>query len=68
MEIRINPVAPRAVRWLGVPRYLLRPLLTNAARWLTALRPNRRFYYRLECALLLGKIVEAYVQRRNHPG
>jgi len=65
MEIRINPVAPGAVRWLGVPRHMLRALLTNAARWLAALRPNRRFYYRLECALLLGKIVEAYRQRRT---
>jgi glucosyl-dolichyl phosphate glucuronosyltransferase len=60
MEIRIHPVPAGAVRWLGVPRYLLRPLLTNVARWLTAIRPNRRFYYRLECALMLGKIVEAY--------
>jgi glycosyltransferase involved in cell wall biosynthesis len=63
MEIRINPVGPEAVRWLSVPRHLVRGLLMNVARWLTALRSSRRFYYRLECALMLGKIVETYQQR-----
>lgn len=66
MEIRITPVGPEAVRWLGVPRHFVRALLINAARWLTARRSNRRFYYRLECALTLGKIVEAH-QQRPHP-
>jgi len=63
MEIRINPVGLEAVRWLGVPRHLVRALLTNVARWQSTLRSGRRFYYRLECALMLGKIVEAYRQR-----
>jgi GT2 family glycosyltransferase len=63
MEVRINRVGLEAVRWLGVPRHLVRALLINVARWLTALRSSRRFYYRLECALMLGKIVEAYQQR-----
>jgi len=63
MEVRINRVGLEAVRWLGVPRHLVRALLINVARWLTALRSSRRFYYRLECARMLGKIVEAYQQR-----
>jgi glycosyltransferase involved in cell wall biosynthesis len=68
LEVRMNPVGSEAVRWLGIPRHFLRALLTNAARWFTAVSPKRRFYYRLECALLLGKIAEAYEQRRNDPG
>ena len=66
MEIRMFPVPPETVRWLGIPRHMLRGLLANAVRWATAWTPKRRFYHRLECSLLLGKIVESY-QQRAHP-
>ena len=60
MEIRMCPVPPTAVRWFGIPRYLLRRLLVDAMRWVTAFTTRRRFFYRLECALMLGKIAEAW--------
>lgn len=66
MEIRMCPVPPDAVRWFGIPRYMLRGLLANAARWTTA-RTANRFYHRMQCALLVGKIVESYQQRASHP-
>jgi len=63
MDIRMYPVPSSTVRWFGVPRHLLRALLTNAARWMTSMNPKKRFYYRLECVWLVGKIVEAHRQR-----
>jgi glycosyltransferase involved in cell wall biosynthesis len=59
MEIRMQPVPPTAARWFGIPRYLLRPLVVDAILWATACTTKRRFFYRLECALVLGKIAEA---------
>jgi glycosyltransferase involved in cell wall biosynthesis len=65
MEVRMYPVPATAVRWFGIPRYLLRRLLVDAMRWATAWTTKRRFFYRLECALMLGKITEAYLTRRS---
>jgi glucosyl-dolichyl phosphate glucuronosyltransferase len=65
MEVRMYPVPATAVRWFGIPRYLLRPLLVDAMRWATACTTKRRFFYRLECAFMLGKITEAYQTRRS---
>jgi glucosyl-dolichyl phosphate glucuronosyltransferase len=60
MEVRMSSPSAKAVRWFGVPRHLVRALLSNGARWMTSTDRRKRFYYKLECTWLLGKMVEAY--------
>jgi glycosyltransferase involved in cell wall biosynthesis len=47
------------VRYFGVPRHLFRLLARNLILWTTALNPQRRFYYKLQCYLTAGSICEA---------
>jgi glycosyltransferase involved in cell wall biosynthesis len=54
-----------AVLYFGVPRYLFRSLVSDGMRWLTASKPQRRFYYKLQCYQCLGEITEYY---RKHKG
>jgi glycosyltransferase involved in cell wall biosynthesis len=50
---------------LGVPRFLFRKFLTDVAKWLTATRPDRRFYYKLACHRTAGTIAEIYHASRR---
>lgn len=50
----------------GVPIYLLRLAAQSAARWALSLDRQRRFFYRLEFAELLGTIAQCYEIRSSH--
>jgi glycosyltransferase involved in cell wall biosynthesis len=56
---------PSARHILGVPRFLFRKFLTDAEKWLTATRPDRRFYYKLACHRTAGTIAEIYQASRR---
>ena len=43
----------------GVPRYLLRGILTDLIRWLVSIDGKRRFYYKLQFCMTAGYISEA---------
>ena len=51
-----RPGAPTGVRVLGVPRYLFRELLESLVRWMAALEPRRRFYFKLRVWQTAGRI------------
>ena len=51
-----RPGRPEAALIGGVPRYLYRELLTVAVKWLTALSPKRRFFYKLRTWQTTGSI------------
>ena len=53
------------VRVLGVPRHLFRELLGSLARWLTALEPRRRFYFKLKTGQTAGRIRGFRLARRK---
>jgi glycosyltransferase involved in cell wall biosynthesis len=59
------------VFYFGVPRWLYRELLSNAARWLFCLDGTRRFRYRLATYRSIGNIVESHqlsrLKARNQP-
>jgi glycosyltransferase involved in cell wall biosynthesis len=64
--VRVHPdLTSRCVSYYGVPRHLFRSLLTDGARWLMALGPQRRFYHKLQCCQHLGEITEAYRWRNT---
>ena len=60
LEVRREPPPAGVARWWGVPRYLFRDLAGAALRWIPALDPRVRFYYRLECCRHLGQIAESH--------
>src|SRR6185437_4549802 len=52
--VRINGVPSDARRYFGVPRYMLRKLLTSWWSWMTAFGSQPRFHHRLEVLQTLG--------------
>ncbi len=62
-DIRVNGVYP-ATRWKvrGVPLYTLRRICVWTLRWLTAVKPSRRFDCKLNVWRNLGWAIEAYRQ------
>lgn len=46
--------------WFGVPRWLVRELLNNFAKWMFTLPGNRRFHRKLQTYRSLGNVVESY--------
>jgi GT2 family glycosyltransferase len=58
--IREWGVPETAVRYFGVPRYLLRSLAEEVLHWLFTFNPQRRFYYKLQVWQRLGEICEAH--------
>ena len=64
-SMRMQGAPPGAVRYFGVPRYLVRSLLEDALRWTFAINPQRRVYYGFHVWQDLGEIQEAREQFRN---
>jgi glucosyl-dolichyl phosphate glucuronosyltransferase len=48
-----------AVRYFGIPRYLLPGLLGKTLKWLSAVDRERRFYYKMQAYQCAGEIYEA---------
>jgi glucosyl-dolichyl phosphate glucuronosyltransferase len=48
------------VYWFGVPRYLLRRILTKIMKWFLAFEAQKRFCCKLEVYQVAGEIVEFY--------
>ena len=59
MLIRTSRLPEPARRYFGVPRYLLRKLMTCVWLWTTGLGRRRRFYHRLQVWQTLGEMAEA---------
>jgi glycosyltransferase involved in cell wall biosynthesis len=54
---------PNGVRVFGrIPLHLFRRVLACTVRWMLAVHPRRRFFYKLQVWLLLGEISESYRQ------
>jgi|HubBroStandDraft_6_1064221.scaffolds.fasta_scaffold00141_13 glycosyltransferase involved in cell wall biosynthesis len=51
--------------YFGVPRWLYRELLSNAAKWFFCLDGMRRFHYRLRTYRSVGNIVESHQLSRR---
>ncbi len=67
MLVRTSSPSNATTSYLGVPRYLLRKLMTCVWQWNTSLERNRRFYHRLQVWQALGAITEsrhAFKERR----
>ena len=63
MEMRVFPLPPGTVRWLGIPRYYYRGLVEHLLRWWTSLNPQARAFHRLSSWRLLGNMAEAWKVR-----
>jgi hypothetical protein len=48
------------VHYFGVPRWLYRELIANAARWVFSFDGNRRFNLKLQACRSVGNIVESH--------
>lgn len=44
--------------YFGVPRFLIRQLITDFSRWVLCTQPKRRFYYKLQIYQAAGAIAE----------
>jgi glycosyltransferase involved in cell wall biosynthesis len=51
-----RPGRPQVVMVGGVPRYLYRELLSVGLKWVTAIDPRRRFFYKLRTWQTIGSI------------
>jgi glycosyltransferase involved in cell wall biosynthesis len=58
--MRIVGAPERAVRYFGVPRYLLPSLAQEVTKWLLTINSRKRFYYKLQVYQRMGEICEAY--------
>jgi glycosyltransferase involved in cell wall biosynthesis len=58
--VRVNGLPENAILWFGVPRYLVRSLLSQACNWLFTLDSARRFRYKLGVCECVGEISEAH--------
>lgn len=67
-RIRTDSIPTDAVRYAGVPRYLLRELAVALVKWTLGIRPRARFHYRLECCRIAGEIAEAVHIARHERG
>jgi glucosyl-dolichyl phosphate glucuronosyltransferase len=64
--VREESIPEDAMRYLGVPRYLLGNLFRSAVKWFSSLSPKRRFYYKLEVYETIGRIQEARARAVAH--
>lgn len=65
-SVREEGIPENAMRYFGVPRYLLGILLRTALRWLFSLNSKRRFYYKLEVYETIGRIQESRTSVAAH--
>lgn len=57
-EIRSRKSNGSMKRIYGVPRYLFRQFISNAALWLTSVNSSKRFFYKLKTYYTCGEIKE----------
>ena len=57
--VRVNGLPENAILWFGVPRYLVRSLLSQACNWLFTFDSPRRFRHKLGVWECVGEISEA---------
>jgi glycosyltransferase involved in cell wall biosynthesis len=58
-SIREAGVPQDAVRYFGVPRYMLLPFIRNFLKWVFGTSSKLRFYYKLQLYEIWGQILEA---------
>ena len=59
VSIKVQDLGSDVKHWAGMPRFLIRSLVTNGCRWLMSLDRTKRFYYQLQCCRDLGSIAES---------
>ncbi len=67
MLVRTSGPSTTRTSYFGVPRYMLRKLMTCVWQWNTSLERKRRFYHKLQVWQALGEITEyrnAFKERR----
>ena len=65
-SVRETGIPEDAMRYLGVPRYLLGNLFRSALKWFFTLNSKRRFYYKLEVYETIGRIQESRMSAPAH--
>jgi len=66
MLVRTSGATVATTSYFGVPRYMLRALVTSLWHWNTSFGKKRRFYHRLQVWQTLGEIVESrYVFKKK---
>lgn len=65
-SVRETGIPKDAMRYLGVPRYLLGNLFRSAIKWFFTLNSKRRFYYKLEVYETIGRIQESRMSASAH--
>ncbi len=69
-QLKADPNSPRPVCWLGVPRYMIREILTQAARWVGAMftqSADASFREHWQLYFLVGHAIEGRVLHRKRP-
>lgn len=64
-QVRVEGIPPNAVRYWGIPRYLLRMIAANLVRWHLSFGCKRRCYYKFQVYWNLGLITESCAVNRN---
>jgi GT2 family glycosyltransferase len=59
MLVRTSAQSGATIRYFGVPRHMLRRLMTRVWQWNTSFQRKQRFYHRLQAWQTLGEIVES---------
>jgi glycosyltransferase involved in cell wall biosynthesis len=57
-EARMERAPEPTVRYFGFPRYLLRTCINDLLSWMTAFSAKRRFFYKLQLFITLGRMME----------
>ncbi len=64
---REEGISESAVRYFGVPRYLIPRACRRYLSWMLSTDRKRRFYHKLQFRHALGRIVEARAMRQRRP-
>jgi glycosyltransferase involved in cell wall biosynthesis len=67
MLVRTSDSPAAKTSYFGIPRYLLRKLMTSAWRWSTNFERKQRFYHRLQVWQTLGEIAECRYAFKEGP-
>jgi glycosyltransferase involved in cell wall biosynthesis len=63
--VRFEGLPKHVVSYFGLPRYYFRSLLENVVRWFLTFDEGKRFYYKLQVCILLGRIAETWQMSRG---
>lgn len=56
--VRFEGLPQGSIYYFGLPRYYFRNLLTNLVKYLFAFRSDRRFFYKLQVYIIVGRLLE----------